>query len=100
MINGLSEYWRRIFRRRSFYRDVFSGPSAKHVLADLKRFSKYGQPPLQLDDNGATNEMMTGIIIGRQEMLGRIFNHLHYDAEKIINLEEDQAPDEIGVNNE
>ncbi len=91
MTDELKKAWQRIFKRRSHYRAVFSGQSGDVVLADLRRFSRYGEPPLVLDNNNATDMYATGMMAGRQDMFSRIINHLHLNEEQVLKLREVEA---------
>ncbi len=93
MRDEVRKVWERIFRRRRAYRHIFKGEFANIVLADLKRFSRYGQPPISTDDKGATDMYKTGLIAGRQEVFSRILHHLHISDEKLINMRDDVAED-------
>lgn len=80
----------RTLRRRSFYRHVFIGTGAPgtEVLADLRRFCKVGQPPLQVGGNGQTDVYATGMQAGRQEVFWRIASHLHLDDAALLKAKE------------
>lgn len=80
------KYWERIFKRKSHYKNVFSGASGDVVLADLRDFCKYGKPPLQLDGNNSTDMYATGMIAGRQEVFYRIISNLHLEDEQIMSI--------------
>ena len=82
----------RILRRRSFYRAVFTRESvaAQRVLADLRRFSRYGESPLVVSTlRQQADPIATAVQIGRQEMFQRIISHLHIDDAQLLKLKEE-----------
>lgn len=90
MLNPLAHV-QRILKRRSHYRAIFNGnPSAEAVLADLKRFCRWGESPLVVSPaHQQVDPVATGVQIGRQEVLQRILTHLHIDDAHLINLKEE-----------
>lgn len=81
--------------RRSHYRAVFrqDNPSARFVLADLRRFAKAGEPPLVIGRDGQTDIYATGIMAGQQATFWRIVSHLHLDDAKLLQLKETSEND-------
>lgn len=89
MLNPIAHI-QRVLKRRSHYRAVFNGtPSAEAVLADLKRFCRYGESPLIVSPSlQQVDPVATGVQIGRQEVMQRILTHLHIDDAHLLNLKE------------
>lgn len=89
----IQEFIQRVLKRRSHYRATFQGQSATYVLADLRRFSKYGDSPLVVSAvRQQVDPIATAVNIGRQEMMARILQHLHIDDATLLRLkEEDHA---------
>ncbi len=90
MLNPIAHV-QRILRRRSHYRATFGGtPSSEAVIADLKRFCRYGESPLVVSLSlQQVDPVATGVRIGRQEVMQRILTHLHIDDAHLLNLKED-----------
>lgn len=81
----------RILRRRSHYRHVFqdTGQSGDVVLADLRRFCRYGESPLTISLTlQQADPMSTGVRIGRAEVFARIAGMLHMDDAQLLKLKE------------
>lgn len=80
----------RLVRRRMHYRHTFGATnrSAQLVLADLRSFSKAGQPALVLGKDGQTDVYATGMMAGRQEVFWRIVHHLNLDDAQLLKLKE------------
>ena len=84
----------KILRRRSHYRAIFQpGPSRDAVLADLKRFCRFGKGAAVLGRDGHTDIYATGMEAGRQEVFWRIVGHLDIDDAQLLQLKE-QANDD------
>lgn len=84
----------RILRRRSYYRAVFNTDAARHVLADLRRFCRYGESPLVVSTvRQQVDPIATAVQIGRQEMFQRIITHLHFDDAQLLKLKEEADND-------
>jgi hypothetical protein len=86
-------FYERVIKRRSHYRQCFSGTSGEVVLADLKRFCNGASSPLKVSKDGHTDEMATAVAIGRQEVFNRILHHIHLDDAQLINLKEQSNDD-------
>ena len=84
------ELVQKILRRRSHYRRclIDTGSSGQAVLADLRRFSRFGDSPLVVS-NGQTDEFATAVAIGRQEMFSRIVHMLHLDDSQLLRIKEE-----------
>lgn len=80
----------RLLKRRLHYRHVFGADnqSARHVLADLRRFCKPDQPAMVLGGNGQTDVYATGVAAGKQEVFWRIAHHLNLDDSDLLKLKE------------
>lgn len=90
----MSELAERLFRRRrNAYRRLFriedGAPvgDGRTILADLKRFARLPDAPLR-GGNGATDPILTGVMIGRQEVVNRILAHLTLNEGAFFNLRE------------
>jgi hypothetical protein len=57
------------------------------VMAHLKRFSKYGKPPIAAGAQGDLFQL--GRMVGRQETVQMIVEALHLDERTLTNLQED-----------
>ncbi len=80
----------RILRRRSFYRTTFQTDAGRKVLADLRRFSGFGESPLRVSTiRQQVDPIATAVQIGRQEMFQRILAHLHVDDAQLLRLKEE-----------
>ncbi|CAB3644075.1 Bbp19 family protein [Trinickia soli] len=85
----------RILRRRSHYRATFKGDSARHVLADLRRFCRAGESPLVVSTiRQQADPIATAVQIGRQEVFQRIVAHLHIDDAQLLKLKEEADNDD------
>jgi hypothetical protein len=84
----------RILRRRSFYRATFQSDAGRHVLADLRRFCRYGESPLVVSTaRQQADPIATAVQIGRQEVFQRIVAHLHIDDAQLLKLKEEANDD-------
>ena len=63
------------------------------ALAHIKRYARFGKPPVVHDKNGRTDPFETGRAIGRQEMVQLIVEMLELDERVLVNLQE-VIPDE------
>ena len=63
------------------------------AMAYLKRYARWGKPPIVHDKNGRTDPFETGRAIGRQEMVTLIVEALNLDERVLVNLQE-VIPDE------
>lgn len=80
----------RILRRRSYYRATFKSDAGRKVLADLRRFSRFGESPLVVSTiRQQADPIATAVQIGRQEMFQRIIAHLHIDDAQLLKLKEE-----------
>ena len=86
----------RLLRRRAHYRHVFvtTGRSGDHVLADLRRFCRAGEPAIVVGKDGQTDVYATGMVAGRQEVFWRIAHHLHLDDAQLLKFKEATDDDE------
>lgn len=84
----------RILRRRSHYRAAFNSDSGRAVLADLKRFCRWGKAPMVLGLDRHTDIYATGVEAGRQEVLQRIVGHLNIDDAQLMSLKEEASHDD------
>ena len=83
-----------VLHRTRAYKRLFMAPGANDlsddgriVLAHLKRFSKYGKPPVA---PGASGDLFQiGRMVGRQETVQMIVEALHLDEKTLTNLQED-----------
>jgi hypothetical protein len=66
--------------RKRAYQFTFKGPHGNAVLQDLMKFCRYRQVPFHAD------RRMTDIMIGRQEVLFRILNHLTLNEDQLNDL--------------
>ena len=78
-----------LLKKRSHYRAVFQHPSARHVLADLKHFCRWGQNPMVLGSDKHTDLFATGVAAGRQEVFRRIIGHIEVDDANLLRLREE-----------
>ncbi|NOV24167.1 hypothetical protein E5S69_11655 [Cupriavidus necator] len=80
----------RILRRRSYYRATFQTDAGRKVLADLRRFARFGESPLVVSTiRQQADPIATAVQIGRQEMFQRIIAHLHIDDAQLLKLKEE-----------
>ena len=84
----------RILRQRSHYRATFKPcASTDAVLADLRRFTGYGESPAVVSPTRQqVDPVATGIRIGRAEVFARIVHMLHIDDAQLLKIKE-QAHD-------
>jgi hypothetical protein len=85
---------RRVLHRSRAYKRLFTTPNglsedAQIVLAHLKRFAKYGKPPVALGKTGATDMFEVGRMVGRQEVVQLIVEALHLEEKTLTNLQEE-----------
>lgn len=73
-----------INKRRRAYRDTFTGPAGKQVLADLRRFCRATLPTADV-----SNVNSTFLLEGRREVWLRITSHLNLTDEDIHQLIEE-----------
>ena len=71
------------------YRQVFAGPEAAPVLADLSDFCRARSAPFVPDD-----AMATGVLIGRQEVFHRIARYLHLSEREVWELMSNQKDED------
>lgn len=87
------EFIERVLRRRSHYRATFQGSakqSAEIVLADLRKFTGYGESPLVVSSiRQEADPIATAVKIGRQEVFQRIIAHLHIDDAQLLRMKEE-----------
>lgn len=83
-----------ILRRRSNYRATFESVPGGRVLADLKRFCRYGKAPMVLGLDRHVDVYATGMEAGRQEVFQRIIGHLHIDDADLLRLKEEANHDD------
>lgn len=84
----------KVLRRRSHYRAAFASPSGQRVLADLARFCRHGDSPIQVSlVRQQVDPVATAVRIGRQEVFQRILQHLHIDDAQLLRMK-DQANDD------
>lgn len=81
----------RILKRRSHYRATFQpGASTDAVLADLRRFSGYGESPVVVSmTRQQVDPIATAVKIGRAEVFARIVAHLNVDDAQLLKMKED-----------
>lgn len=92
---------RRVLFRKHAVQRLFGDPEGKQALSDdgkivlswLKRWSRYGKPPVAKDASGRTDHFETGRLVGRQEAVQLLVEALHLDERVFTNLQED-IPDE------
>lgn len=77
---------KRLLQRRAAYKDVFTHPQAKNVLADLKRFCYYDKP--NFNDADVTGRRQA-FIEGRRDVLLRILGFMNATEEQITQIKED-----------
>lgn len=85
---------RLVMHRTQAYKRVLLDPKSNQlsedgriVLAHLKRFSKYGKPPVAPGASGDLFQL--GRMVGRQETVQMIVEALHLDERTLTNLQED-----------
>jgi len=84
-----------LFRSRAYKRALIDGKTNKLsqegqiILAHLKRFSRYGKPPVAVDKSGATDMFEVGRMVGRQETVQLIVEALQLDEKTLTNLQEE-----------
>jgi len=84
-----------MFRSRAYKRALLNGKTGKLsedgqiILAHLKRFSRYGKPPVAADKTGATDMFEVGRMVGRQETVQLIVEALQLDEKTLTNLQEE-----------
>jgi hypothetical protein len=84
----------KVLRRRSHYRAAFATPSGQKVLADLARFCRHGESPIQVSNvRQQVDPVATAVRIGRQEVFQRILTHLHIDDSQLLRMK-DQSNDD------
>lgn len=87
MARLLSRYSNR--RLSAAYRQVFDGPRAAPVLADLSDFCRARSAPFVPGDT-----MATGVLIGRQEVFHRIARYLNLSEREIWELMSNQRDED------
>ena len=75
-----------LFQRRGAYRDAFSTPQGKRVLADLKRFCGGDSPTFCAED---PNGRVSAYREGRREVYLRIVKMLDLSDEDMRHIQED-----------
>lgn len=82
-------------RRRSHYRATFKpGASTDAVLADLRRFCRFGETPIAVSAvMQQVDPIATAKNIGRAEVFSRIVHFLHIDDSQLLKMKE-QADDD------
>jgi hypothetical protein len=85
-------HFERLLKRRTHYRAIFNdSPSARAVLADLRRFARFTESPLVVSTvRQQVDPFATAVKIGRQEMFQRIIHHLHVDDAQLIRMMEQE----------
>ena len=84
-----------MFRSRAYKRALIDGKTNKLsedgqiILAHLKRFSRYGKPPVAADKTGATDMFEVGRMVGRQETVQLFVEALQLDEKTLTNLQEE-----------
>jgi hypothetical protein len=79
-MNPLDAQRQYLARRMQAYRDVFEGPNAKIVLADLARFCRATESTFHPEPAAANR------LDGRREVWLRINEHLHLDENELWQL--------------
>lgn len=84
---------RRVLHRSRAYKRLFMtqnglSEDGQIVLAHLKRFAKYGKPPIA-EKAGATDMFEVGRMVGRQETVQLIVEALHLEEKTLTNLQEE-----------
>lgn len=86
---------RALFKSRAYKRALLDdrtgqlSESGRIIMAHLKRFSRYGKPPVYAGKVGATDMFEVGRMVGRQETVQLIVEALHLDEKTLTNLQED-----------
>lgn len=95
-----SQVRRALYRSRAWKRlmaDAKSGAplsdDGRIALAHIKRFARYGKPPVGTDRAGRSDPFEVGRMVGRQEVVQLIVEALNLDERTITNLQED-IPDD------
>ena len=96
MQNQARQWIERLLRKRSHYRQVFKpSASTEAVLADLRRFTGYGESPAVVSAvRQQVDPVATGIRIGRAEVMARIVQMLNIDDAQLLRLKEQAYDDE------
>jgi len=90
---------RALFRSRAYKRALLDGRTGglsedgQIIMAQLKRFSRFGKPPVAADRTGATDMFEVGRMVGRQETVQLIVEALHLDEKTLTNLKEEFIDD-------
>lgn len=90
-------FFDKVLRRRSHFRAAFATPSGQKVLADLMRFCRHNESPIQMSlVRQQVDPVATAVRIGRQEVLQRILMHLHIDDAQLLRMKDlsDEHSDE------
>jgi hypothetical protein len=85
---------RQVLHRTRSYKRLFMASGTNElsedgqiVLAHLKRFAKYGKPPVAPGASGDLFQL--GRMVGRQETVQMVVEALHLDEKTLTNLQED-----------
>lgn len=60
--------------------------ATQEMLIDLSRFARMGETPCVLDTNGTIDRDKTFVMIGRQEVIQRIQNHLNLSTQQLYRI--------------
>lgn len=84
----------RVLRRRSRFRATFQTPAGQKTLADIRRFTRFGESPLVVSlVRQQVDPIATAVRIGRQEVFQHILAHLHIDDAQLLKMKEESNDD-------
>jgi hypothetical protein len=86
-----SRAWRRLFQNTKTGEAL--SDDGRIALAHIKRFARWGKPPVGTDRTGRSDPFEVGRMVGRQEVVQLIIEALNLDERTLVNLQED-IPDE------
>lgn len=82
-----SRAWKRLFANATTG-DPLSD-DGRIALAHIKRFARWGKPPVGTDRTGRSDPFEVGRMVGRQEVVQLIVEALNLDERTITNLQEE-----------
>lgn len=86
---------RAVFKSRAYKRALLDdktgqlSENGRIIMAHLKRFSRYGKPPVYAGSVTKTDMFEVGRMVGRQETVQLIVEALHLDEKTLTNLQEE-----------
>lgn len=86
-----SRAWRRLMQDHKT--GALLSEDGRIALAHIKRFARWGKPPVGTDRTGRSDPFEVGRMVGRQEVVQLIVETLNLDERTLVNLQE-EIPDE------